>query len=145
MKNFIFISLSLVVLTSLLFSHSVKCNIIEGGVGVEVSYEDVDNTPISYAEVKIYSPDGEEFQQGLTDKYGRFLFYPDKKGSWKLEINDGMGHGVVKEINISEERKVIQKDVKELNLFQQLIVGISIIWGLTGIIFYILAKKKYCK
>lgn len=141
MKNFIFIFLSLIFFSSFLFSHGVECDIIEGGVGVEVRYEDVDKIPISYAEVKVYSPDGKEFQQGLTDKFGRFLFYPDKKGVWKIEVNDGMGHGVVKEISVSEEKKVIKKFTKKFSLLQQLVVGVSMIWGITGLVFYILSKK----
>ncbi len=143
MKNFIFIFLSLIFFSSFLFSHGVECDIIEGGVGVEVRYEDVDKTPISYAEVKVYAPDGKEFQQGLTDKFGRFLFYPDKKGVWKVEVNDGMGHGVVKEISVSEEKKVIKESTKKFkfSLLQQFVVGLSIIWGITGLVFYILSKK----
>ncbi len=139
MKNFIL--LSLVFFPYFLFSHGVECNIIEGGVGIEVRYEDVDKTPISYAEVKVYSPDKKEFQQGLTDIYGRFLFYPDKKGIWKIEVNDGMGHGVVKEIIVSEEKKVFKEQTKKFSLFQQLVVGVSIILGVSGIVFYVLAEK----
>jgi len=140
MKTIILICLFL---PSLIFCHGVECDIIEGGVGVQVKYEDVERTPISYAEVKVFSPDGKEFQQGLTDRFGRFLFYPDKKGKWKIEVNDGMGHGVVKEINVSEDKKVVEKKTeKNFGLLQKIVVGISIIWGFTGVAFYILAKKN---
>jgi hypothetical protein len=92
-KKLIFFSLVILILSkNVCFSHRLQYNQFEGGIGIEAIYDD--GTPISYSEVKIFSPtDGEtEFQQGLTDKNGRFVFYPDIKGKWKIVVDDGMGH-----------------------------------------------------
>lgn len=49
---------------------------------------------MSFAKVKIWSPENDrvEFQNGRTDKNGRFSFFPDVDGVWHITVNDGMGH-----------------------------------------------------
>ena len=54
------------------------------------------NEPMSYAETRVFSPEDQqtEYQNGRTDRNGRFAFYPDTIGLWRIEINDGMGHRI---------------------------------------------------
>lgn len=61
-----------------------------------VTFHYSDGSPASYTAVKVYSPVSEtvEFQNGRTDKNGRFSFTPDAKGLWRIRVNDGMGHAV---------------------------------------------------
>ncbi len=129
------------------FAHGVGYTILKNGVGIKVFYEDVEKTPISYAEVKIYSPEDKniEFQSGVTDKNGCFVFYPDRAGKWKIEVNDGMGHGIIKEIEISEDLIPKVETTSQLPLWKKILYGISIIFGFTGVLFYILATKKVKK
>lgn len=127
------------------FGHSVEYLVIEGGVGIKVYYSN--GSPMSYSEVKIFSPQDKdiEFQTGLTDKNGRFVFYPDLKGKWKIIVSDGMGHGIVKEILISDNIKLVHKQEKiHIPLLQKILTGVSIIFGFTGIMFYIITKRTQC-
>ncbi len=144
-KNFICL-FKLILFSSLNFAHGVGYKIVQGGVGINVYYEDVRHSPLSYAEVKVFSPENEEFQQSYTDKNGTFVFYPTNIGQWRLEINDGMGHGTIVKINVTEEmlnKKVVDiVQTKNFSLFQKIIVGLSIIWGTIGILFLILTKKR---
>ncbi|MEN8152423.1 MAG: hypothetical protein ABFR75_00245 [Acidobacteriota bacterium] len=131
---------------SLIFSHSITYKNINGGIGLQVNYDSGD--PVSEADVQIFSPTDREliFQHLSTDINGRFLFYPDKTGKWKINVNDGMGHGLVKEIIIEnlQTKKISETEHPEYNRFHKIVIGVSIIFGLTGILFF-LSAKKYLK
>ncbi len=64
----------------------------ESAVAVEFVYSD--NEPIRYAEVLVFSPENDEieYQNGRTDANGRFVFYPNITGQWRIQANDGTGH-----------------------------------------------------
>ncbi|MCS7231337.1 MAG: hypothetical protein RMJ67_04280 [Elusimicrobiota bacterium] len=142
MKKLIFCILLYFIFLSICFSHKVNYSLIQGGIGFRFFYEN--NQPVSYADVEIFSPDEKNipYQTATTDKNGCFLFLPDKKGKWKIVLNDGLGHGLVKEIEIKEDFSFKEEKQKEFSLLQKIIVGISIIWGITGVVFYIFAKRK---
>ena len=63
-------------------------------VGIAFFYSD--KVPMRYAEVLVYSPENDkiEFQNGRTDAEGRFAFFSETPGDWRVEVNDGMGHAV---------------------------------------------------
>ena len=108
---------------------------------MKVRYDD--GMPMSHAEVKIFSPgDGKiEYQSGCADKNGCFVFFPDEAGEWTMMVNDGMGHGVVTKVDVKEAMKV-ESTAKGWPRWQKLTTGISIIWGLTALIFYLKVRKK---
>ena len=63
MKKRTFILSFLCLLSNLFLSaHGVGYKILKGGIGVDVYYEDVEKTPMSYAKVKIFTPKNEEFK-----------------------------------------------------------------------------------
>ncbi|MEN3044618.1 MAG: hypothetical protein ABDH37_05315 [Candidatus Hydrothermales bacterium] len=126
-------------LTIKIFSHGIGYEFFENAKGLRFFYED--KTPLSLAEYKIYSPDGKIFSEGKLDRNGRVLFLPNKKGKWKIEIDDGMGHGIVKEIMIEN----LEKDPflnNRISFNSKLVLGLSIILMCSGITFYILAYRK---
>jgi nickel transport protein len=51
----------------------------------------------------VFSPENRdvEHQNGRTDKNGRFAFCPETSGKWLVTVNDGMGHAVRAEIEVS--------------------------------------------
>ena len=75
-------------------------------IAVESFYSD--REPMSYAEVKLYGPsdDSIEYQNGRTDRNGRFAFLPDREGTWRVEVGDGMGHLMKAEIDVKNPEKV---------------------------------------
>ena len=125
-----------------LWAHGVVYEVKEGKtVIIKIAYDD--GEPMSYAEVKIFSPHESEleYQNGRTDKNGCFSFVPEQIGEWRVVINDGMGHGVATKINVAEAME-IEANHKGWPRWQKLITGISIIWGLTGLILYFKVRKR---
>ncbi len=123
-------------------AHGVEYDIIESkAISIRAGYDD--GEPMNYAEVKIFSPFDAtiEYQNGRTDKNGCFSFLPDKSGVWKIVIDDGMGHGVVTEIPVKDGIK-IDSVHHGYPRWLKLVTGISIIFGLNGIYFYIRSRKQ---
>ena len=135
-------SIIFLLLPIVLSAHGVDHNIITKGIGVEVKYSD--GELLSYCETEVYSPDEPDdvFQKGLTDANGRFMFYPDKKGIWKVVINDGMGHGKIVEINVKEDFQSYVVYKKQMSLFQKIITGVGIIGLIFTLVYIILTKRK---
>lgn len=126
-------------------AHGVSHQVIGGGVGVQVRYDD--GSPISFSEFKVFSPSDREtaYQEGLTDKNGRFLFFPDEAGKWKVSVSDGMGHGMVTEIQVDTAGMAPASEGGGMSRFQKILMGISVILGITGILFFVSARKHYLK
>ena len=69
--------------------------------GVEFTYDD--ESPMAYAEVKIFGPNDSTklSQTGRTDKNGYFAFIPDADGQWLMAADDGAGHLAKAELSVS--------------------------------------------
>lgn len=76
-----------------LLAHGVSWSLSSQKVyGFEFTFDD--GTPMSFAEIKVFSPgDAETLSQtGRTDKNGYFAFIPDADGKWTVRAADGTGH-----------------------------------------------------
>jgi len=127
-----------ILLSLIIISHGVNFEFFENAKGIKFFYED--GNPLSFAEYKIYSPDNKIFSQGELDKLGRVLFLPNEPGKWKIEVDDGMGHGIIKEIEIKDVKNIVFSK-SSYPLYLKILTGLGIIFGLTGIIFYIIGRK----
>jgi nickel transport protein len=142
--KFFSIALAVIFIPVFLFAHGVEYSTFEGGIGFTVKY----NTGqlITGAHVKVYSPgDSDElYQWGVTDLNGRFVFSPDKPGEWLIEINDGSGHGIKEQFTVSGDLTLTQAPGMENQtpVWQEIVIGVSIIFGFTGIWFYRMAKRS---
>ncbi len=127
--------------TTCVFGHGVEFSTFTGGVGIEVAYEH--GQPLVGASVHVYAPGSQDapFQQGATDQNGRFTFVPDTSGAWKIDVDDGTGHGVIEEIIVSDDMIPEIKNHLELSRGQKILVGVCVIFGITGFGYYISAKK----
>ena len=124
-----------------LWAHGIVYEVKEDKtVVIKVAYDD--GEPMSYAKIKIFSPDNKdiEHQNGRTDKNGCFAFLPDKVGQWQVIVDDGMGHRVTTKVEVEKGVKIEKTGYRAWPRWQAVITGISIIWGLTGLIFYL--KKR---
>ena len=74
--------------------HGTDYRILDARPAVAVEFIYADNQPMRYAEVLVFSPqtDDFEYQNGRTDMNGRFVFYPDAPGKWRIQADDGTGH-----------------------------------------------------
>ncbi|MGM0453934.1 MAG: hypothetical protein ACQERN_12280 [Thermodesulfobacteriota bacterium] len=77
-------------------AHGTDYRVTEDSRVVAAEFFYSDQSPMRYAEVLIFSPENDEveFQNGRTDRNGRFAFCPKKPGKWHVKVNDGMGHAV---------------------------------------------------
>lgn len=114
----------------------------EQAEGILVSAEYDDGEPMSYAEVEILGPGSDTpFQKGRTDRNGMFMFRPDRKGLWQIVVRDGMGHRLALEREITDVKggcnavKPVETVSRKASRPQDIITGISIIFGLFGIVY----------
>ncbi|MEW6378573.1 MAG: hypothetical protein AB1611_03075 [bacterium] len=101
---------------------------------IRVEYDN--GEPISYAEVKIFSPDDQkiEYQKGRTDKKGQFFFLPETGGEWKVVVSDGMGHGVVAHVSpdtMATTGLAVQSS--SMQKWQKVIMALCVVWGFIGL------------
>ena len=133
-------------LPSLLHAHGVTSKIDTGGIVVSAMYDT--GEAMDYARVTISAPGANlKFQSGRTDRNGRFCFFPDVSGNWEVVVDDEMGHRL--EVNIPVDKVMVLRATHEnvtsergfLTRYQKAITGVSIIFGISGILFWFKARK----
>lgn len=109
-------------------------------VVVKVGYDT--GEAMRYAEVTIFSPRDKkiEFQNGRTDANGSFAFLPDMPGEWKIVVNDGTGHGLSTTFSVDKTMNVKITPGKFARL-KKLLIGISVLFGISGIFSYFRARR----
>ena len=133
-------------LPSSLFAHGVKGTVKEGGLVVTAQYDT--GEAMSYAKVKISAPGAKlTFQSGRTDRNGRFCFFPDVAGGWQVVVDDEMGHRLEVTVPVNEQL-VREEDTQSakaaqsaLSRYEKALMGLSIIFGLSGIFFWWRGKR----
>ena len=146
----IFFSLFIVLLICSPFAwcHGVKGRITQTK-GYLVTAEYDDGEPMSYSELEIKSSYSDlPFQTGRTDRNGCIMFKPDRPGKWQVVVNDGMGHRMALDLEVEQEENDSQ-NVEVLpqsasgtsNRMLTAITGLSVIFGLSGIVFGFKARR----
>ncbi len=138
---FVFITIALWFLPISAFSHGTEGKVEKGGLAVTALYDNGEG--MSYAKVEILAPGAKlPFQSGRTDRTGRFCFFPDSAGEWKVAVDDEMGHLLEVRVPV-DERLVYQTSqsaaVPEhsgLSRTEKAVMGICIIFGICGIFFW---------
>jgi len=133
-------------------AHGVGYRIVESGKAVTLEFYYSGGEPLSYAQVLIFDPQDQktEYQNGRTDKKGRFAFYPDTAGKWRIEANDGMGHKVAAQVGaVSDSGKTDQTGSRNQTKTEHqsshavgTIAGLSLILNLVFICYFRKAGKK---
>lgn len=146
-KRWMFFLLAMVAMSpTLLYGHGVTSKIDTGGIVVSAMYDT--GEAMDYAKVTILAPDANlNFQSGRTDRNGRFCFFPDVSGNWKVVVDDEMGHRL--EVNVPVDKAMsLQANPENGNLkpgslarWEKAAMGVSIIFGISGILFWFKARK----
>ena len=113
-----------------------------GGEVIRAVYDD--GEAMSYAKVIISAPDSNMvFQTGGSDRNGRFCFYPDVPGIWKVVMEDGIGHRLEMMVDVDNVQKaqIRQPESAGLNKMSKVLLGISIIFLITSVFLWLNAKK----
>lgn len=86
-------------------AHGTGHRLLDADHPVAISFFYSDETPMSYAEVLVFSPGDRnvEHQNGRTDKNGIFAFLPDAAGKWLIKADDGMGHAAEATLDVKAE------------------------------------------
>lgn len=136
----------LFMLPAILYAHGVMGKVNTGGLVVSAQYNT--GEPMSYAMVKITAPGTElTYQAGRTDRNGRFCFFPDTPGDWKVVVDDEIGHRleVTAPVNDLKEFMTDQQDQdlsrSSLAVYEKALMGICLIFGISGIIFWWKGKR----
>ena len=93
--------------------HGTTYQVLNSASTITTQFSYTNDDPLRYAKVLIFGPeDGNiEYQNGRTDRRGIFAFCPDRKGIWKIQVNDGMGHVINAEIEVPEMAKSTIEEV----------------------------------
>jgi nickel transport protein len=130
-------------------AHGTAYRVLENAKAVTAEFYYDDRQPMQYAEVLVFSPLDEkvEHQNGRTDRYGRFAFYPEAAGTWRIEVRDGMGHLARAAIDVvpdtSEKTESIKptEDKREMasghvSKSGRAVFGLSIMFNLAAIAYF---------
>ncbi|MBN1272286.1 MAG: hypothetical protein JXB26_08450 [Candidatus Aminicenantes bacterium] len=156
----VFIIFGLAQTALMLSAHGVRIDVVKKipMVCIQAVYEGGD--PLGFSSVSIRVPGNppEDFQSGWTDAHGRFAFVPDRAGKWLVLVDDEMGHRDETVVEIAAEFIMGEKDLPDaeqsgqkmspqkediarIPLVLRIFVGLSLIFGATGIYYWIKAHK----
>ncbi|MCP4747824.1 MAG: DUF4198 domain-containing protein [Desulfobacteraceae bacterium] len=127
-------------MNSFVAAHGVAYRIAESTEAVAVEFVYSSGDPMSYAQVMVWSPETNEFefQNGRTDKNGRFAFAPGESGTWRIEANDGRGHKKTAAIHIDLAQDgnstVVSENCGSGNKTLGAILGLSLIANIAIIV-----------
>lgn len=123
-------------------AHGTAYRVIDGNATITAEFFYSDNEPMRYAEVLVFGPGDEnvEYQNGRTDRMGRFAFFPQTPGTWRIEVNDGVGHAVHTRFEVNrrgadgtglKNTPVVRNSLLgETSLFTRIILGLSLMLNL---------------
>ncbi len=185
--KFVFLSLFLVMTTSVVLAHKVNIfGYVEGNTVYTESYFS-DGTKVKGGTVEVYDHQGNKLLEGQTDEKGQFNFKPPQRDDLKIVILAGLGHrnsytlsveelvgqvegekpkepesekSKIKEtaqVDLDQIKRIIDGSLdeklrplmrqltklqqKEIS-FTEVMGGIGYIFGLAGIIFYFISRKR---
>lgn len=116
-------------------------------------------SPVAGALVEVYAPGDEQpYQTGRSDAEGYFAFLPDRLGEWSVRVDDERGHAGRVAIAVSasffehddaaeeavmpmSEKETAIAEEKGLSTFYKVVIGLVLIFGLTGIIYGVKAQQ----
>ena len=118
---------------------------IEEGAAVTVKLFFADGNEFSFEGYEVYRA-GEEipFQVGRTDAHGRVVFLPDRAGAWRVKAFSEDGHGAEISLTTGAQGAIESADRSLFERYSRLVVGVSIIFGIFGLV-SLFARKKGTK
>ncbi|MCK4539431.1 MAG: hypothetical protein KAV42_11600 [Candidatus Krumholzibacteria bacterium] len=121
-------------------AHGTECRVVQDGLMIEASYDD--GSPMSYCDVSVFRPGSPDsaFVTGTTSEDGRFSFVARAEGMWKIEVDDGMGHLAVMDVEVGPEGATGGQPSARQGRILETVTGVSVIFGLLGL-YYIFRRK----
>ncbi|MHB9073147.1 MAG: hypothetical protein ACYC6G_06450 [Desulfobaccales bacterium] len=139
--------LMVLLLSGQVFAHGVEGTVQPGGLAVACRYST--GEPMDYAKVTVFAPGSSQpFQVGHADKNGRFCFFPDAPGEWRMTAEDGMGHRLEVKVPVTDQNilKTLPPGSGADSLANtrslRVLTGLSVIFGLSGFLFWFQAIRS---
>lgn len=135
---------------SMAWAHGVSYEMVETSPAVTFKSTFSNGNPIAYGEVLIYAPGNAdvEYQNGRTDQNGVFSFLPDRSGTWKVEVDGGLGHKLIFNVDVAESDgntlagKTEEKPLQASNTIKAML-GISLIFNLCLAVFCLRKARNH--
>ena len=154
-RTSLLITLFVLVFTTGANAHGINTETSFHGNVVVVRSSFSPTQPVIDAFVTIYSPADQEdaWQTGTTDKAGNFSFLPDVEGEWIFVVDDQKGHRKRTAVMVrfgkqaehehdAEANKVVAESSESgLSKTHRLIIGLALIFGITGIFYGLKARQ----
>lgn len=110
-------------------------------VCVEAYYGGVKPTPVQFADVEVFYPDGRLYMEGTTDEYGMFRFDPKFEGEW-LVVVEATGHRDEQVINMTATGGTRTQSECESPLYLRVFSGMGYLFGILGISLWYRSYKQ---
>ncbi|MCG8683372.1 MAG: hypothetical protein MI892_00735 [Desulfobacterales bacterium] len=149
------ISMVLIWTVSGVSAHGIGYLVLENDKAITIACHYSDGTPVRYAETLVFSPRdiNIEYQNGRTDRKGRFSFFPEEAGLWRIETTDGLGHkaqrtfevGLGAEKSQTSELSFRSEQSQDKSAFSKLVyacLGISLIFNICAGVYIKNRKSK---
>ena len=120
----------------------VKTQLAAPAVIVHATYAGTE--PVPFAKIQIFAPadPSKEFQAANTDKRGYFSFVPEGPGSWRIVLDDEIGHRKDLTVEVPEPFQGSSGGSPSgSSRFERALLGLSLIFGVTGVWYGIRSRK----
>ena len=135
--------LLIVIVPAGVLGHGVDYEIDHGGVVISAWYEGMTPEPMADASVEVFGPgDDTAFQTGRTDRQGRFAFFPNRPGKWKVVINDGAGHALTAKVSVGQDMVLETRVRSRISPWSRLATGTGVIFGVFGLVFLVWRRGR---
>ncbi|GMO46126.1 MAG: hypothetical protein Ta2G_01180 [Termitinemataceae bacterium] len=143
--------LALLLLPVFVYAHGVEVDDVtaEGLTVHTVQFRYSTGEPMSFAKIKIYPPStadkNVESLVSISDRNGIFSFVPDEEGTWRIDIEDGMGHSgsISVATNVSEKSSTNVSAInKKLLRALTAILGLSLVLNFFTAWYFVMRNKK---
>jgi nickel transport protein len=102
--------------------------------------------PVPFAKVQVHSPKSPQadHQAGAADVNGYFSFVPDVPGSWRLTLDDEMGHRTDVKIDVPQGfgQSVAAPPAASASRTERALTGVAFLAGLTGLLYGYRSRKR---
>lgn len=130
------------ILATLLLATLCTCPVVSGhalvidyridSICVEAYYGGVKPTPVQFADVEVFYPDGRLYMEGKTDKGGMFRFDPKFEKEW-LVVVESTGHKDEQVVNMTATGGALTHSEGESPLYLRVFAGLGYLFGILGI------------
>ncbi len=121
--------------------HALVIDYRVDSICVEAYYGGVKPTPVQYADVEVFYPDGRLYMEGKTDKDGMFRFDPKFEKEW-LVVVESTGHRDEQAINMTATGGMRTQSESESPLYLRVFAGLGYLFGVLGISLWYKSYKQ---